>query len=81
MGFDLDASRRFPEAFMTARIPSFADFLASYAPDLLPGSSVPEQRAQAGGVLPDLPHATTIVTAVCEEGVVIAGDRRSTTAT
>ena len=62
---------------MTARIPSFADFLASYAPDLLPGSSVRAASA-AGGVLPDLPHATTIVTAVCEEGVVIAGDRRST---
>ena len=77
MGFDLDASRRFPEAFMTARIPSFADFLASYAPDLLPGSSVRAASA-AGGVLPDLPHATTIVTAVFEEGVVIAGDRRST---
>ncbi len=77
MGFDLDASRRFPEAFMTARIPSFADFLASYAPDLLPGSSVRAASA-VSGVLPDLPHATTIVTAVCEEGVVIAGDRRST---
>jgi proteasome beta subunit len=77
VGFDLDASRRFPEAFMTARIPSFADFLASYAPDLLPGSSVRAASA-AGGVLPDLPHATTIVTAVFEEGVVIAGDRRST---
>jgi len=77
VGFDLDASRRFPEAFMTARIPSFADFLASYAPDLLPGSSVRAASA-VGGVLPDLPHATTIVTAVCEEGVVIAGDRRST---
>src|SRR5450755_2232265 len=62
---------------MTARIPSFADFLASYAPDLLPGSSVRAASA-AGGVLPDLPHATTIVTAVFEEGVVIAGDRRST---
>jgi proteasome beta subunit len=62
---------------MTARIPSFADFLASYAPDLLPGSSVRAASA-AGGALPDLPHATTIVTAVCQEGVVIAGDRRST---
>ena len=28
--------------------------------------------------LPDLPHATTIVTAICGDGVVIAGDRRST---
>ncbi len=77
MGFDLDASRRFPEAFMTARIPSFTDFLASYAPDLLPGSSARAASA-AGGALPDLPHATTIVTAICQEGVVIAGDRRST---
>jgi proteasome beta subunit len=76
VGFDLDASRRFPEAFMTARIPSFTDFLASYAPDLLPGSSA--RASAAGGALPDLPHATTIVTAVCQEGVVIAGDRRST---
>ena len=34
-------------------------------------------RARRNG-LPDLPHATTIVTAVCGDGVVIAGDRRST---
>ena len=25
-----------PAAFMTARVPSFTDFLAGYAPDLLP---------------------------------------------
>ena len=31
-----------------------------------------------GHGLPDLPHATTIVTAICDGGVVIAGDRRST---
>jgi proteasome beta subunit len=75
---------------MAPRISSFADFLASYAPDLLPGSAV--RRAPATGAetlpwapgapggngLPDLPHATTIVTAVCADGVVIAGDRRST---
>ncbi len=70
---------------MAPRIPSFADFLASYAPDLLPGS--PVRRAPAAGTetlpwggpgLPGLPHATTIVTAVCDGGVIIAGDRRST---
>jgi proteasome beta subunit len=59
---------------------SFADFLASYSPDLLPGrtplAGIP---ADAGGqVLRDLPHATTIVAAACEHGVVLAGDRRAT---
>jgi len=69
---------------MAPRISSFADFLASYAPDLLPGSAA--GRAPMSGThpgpgghgLPDLPHATTIVTAICDGGVVIAGDRRST---
>ena len=28
--------------------------------------------------MPDLPHGTTIVTAVCDSGVVMAGDRRAT---
>jgi proteasome beta subunit len=61
---------------------SFTDFLASYSPDLLPG------RAPAAGnvlspatdssALRDLPHATTIVAAVCDHGVVLAGDRRAT---
>ena len=61
---------------------SFADFLASHSPDLLPG------RAPAAGnvlspatdspALRDLPHATTIVAAVCDQGVVLAGDRRAT---
>jgi proteasome beta subunit len=75
---------------MAPRISSFADFLASYAPDLLPGSAVRrvpatgEQTlpwapgAPGGNGLSDLPHATTIVTAICADGVVIAGDRRST---
>jgi proteasome beta subunit len=51
---------------------SFADFLASAAPDLLPGT------AAAGAVPADLPHGTTIVTAACAAGVVMAGDRRAT---
>ena len=62
---------------MAPRISSFADFLASYAPDLLPGSSAWSVPAKPGA-LADLPHATTIVTAVCDSGVIIAGDRRST---
>ena len=80
-----------PGAFMTARIPSFTHFLATYAPDLLPtwGTARPPypsgpvsltaQPAPAGGdVIRDLPHATTIVAAACERGVVLAGDRRAT---
>jgi proteasome beta subunit len=59
---------------------SFADFLGSHSPDLLPG------RAPGSGISPaadspvlrDLPHATTIVAAVCHHGVVLAGDRRAT---
>ena len=92
MGGYFDGGGRQQAAFMTARIPSFTDFLASYAPDLLPGfrglSSLPggfPAGALPGGgsgggneVLKNLPHATTIVAAVCERGVVLAGDRRST---
>ena len=65
-----------PGSFMTARIPSFTHFLATHAPDLLPGAL----PAAPGGsdVLKDLPHATTIVAAACERGVVMAGDRRAT---
>ena len=77
---------------MAARIPSFTDFLASYAPDLLPGirglgtlpgalpgGTLPGSGSAEGNeVLKNLPHATTIVAAACERGVVIAGDRRST---
>jgi proteasome beta subunit len=75
-----DGTARQPGAFMAARIPSFTDFLASYAPDMLPGArglgSLP--GGSSSDVLKDLPHATTIVAATCERGVVMAGDRRST---
>ena len=83
-----DGTVRQPGAFMAARIPSFTDFLASYAPDLLPGvrglNSLPPGPLPGGGpdggneLIKNLPQATTIVAAVCERGVVIAGDRRST---
>jgi len=62
---------------------SFADFLASHSPGLLPGRVLPpvagdpEPRVPAQ-VIRDLPHATTIVAAVCDGGVVLAGDRRAT---
>jgi len=48
--------------------PSFTDFLAAAAPDLLPRGTPADA----------MPHGTTIVAAVYEGGVVMAGDRRST---
>jgi proteasome beta subunit len=70
-----------PAAFMTARIPSFTDFVAGYAPDLLPpgfrGRGLPSGDV-ANEVIKNLPHATTIVAVACERGVVMAGDRRAT---
>src|SRR5499426_2789393 len=59
---------------------SFADFLASCAPSLLPGAAPQAGRVAGGGPGTglDLPHATTIVAAAFDGGVVMAGDRRST---
>ncbi len=49
--------------------PSFAEFVHSAAPDLLPRSSPLSDLA---------PHATTIAAALFDGGVVMAGDRRAT---
>ncbi len=62
-------------AFLAAGSSSFADFLSQAAPDLLPRA---RHGDGAAGVVPDVPHGTTIVTAVCDGGVVMAGDRRAT---
>jgi len=52
---------------------SFTDFLAAHADHLLPGRQpLPE------GLVPQVPHATTIVAVTFEGGVVMAGDRRAT---
>ncbi len=69
-----------PPGFMGLQSSSFADFLASNSPGLLPGRSAPGTGADgaSGHAIRDLPHATTIVAAVCEHGVVLAGDRRAT---
>jgi proteasome beta subunit len=67
--------RRVP--FQASGSSSFAGFLSSYAPQLLPGASwrdFPEASGPAGA----LPHATTIVAVVFAEGVVLASDRRAT---
>jgi proteasome beta subunit len=53
---------------------SFAQYLAQAAPELMPGAA---SRTQGAGA--DLaPHATTIVAATFDGGVVMAGDRRAT---
>ncbi len=62
-------------AFLAVGSSSFADFLSHAAPDLLPQAAHGDGSASAR---PDVPHGTTIVTAVCDRGVVMAGDRRAT---
>lgn len=69
-----DVTGRLPGAFLTPGTSSFADFLASYAPDLLPG----RRELPAGASTEDVPHGTTIVAAVFGDGIVMAGDRRAT---
>jgi proteasome beta subunit len=71
-----------PAGFIGLQTSSFADVLAAHSPDLLPGrlpgvagDGIPGSPGQA---IRDLPHATTIVAAVCDHGVVLAGDRRAT---
>ena len=67
-------------AFMAARTPSFAQFLATYDPSMLPLAN-PGPLGGSGAaadVIKNLPHATTIVAVACEGGVVMAGDRRAT---
>jgi len=85
VGGTFDSAMGQSAAFMSARIPSFTDFIASYAPDLLPpgyrGVGFPPGGVPGGAdneVIRNLPHATTIVVVACERGVVIAGDRRAT---
>ena len=81
------ASGSISSGFLGLQTSSFTDFLASHSPGLLPGRAVPaappipgadpDPRAPGQGIR-DLPHATTIVAAVCDGGVVLAGDRRAT---
>jgi proteasome beta subunit len=71
---DFDGRGQAP--FLTAGTSSFTDFLGLAAPDLLPGRAA-ALAGPAGGAA-DLPHGTTIVAAVCADGVIMAGDRRAT---
>ncbi|NMR20720.1 proteasome subunit beta [Cellulomonas fimi] len=69
-----DHHGRLPRAFTTPGSSSFVDFVAGYAPDLLPG-----RRAVGGSdASAAAPHATTIVALSFDGGVVMAGDRRAT---
>src|SRR4051794_2228742 len=65
-----------PRAFFAPGTSSFADFLASHQPDLLPGRRLHLPAGMTGHI--DAPHGTTIVAVVHTQGVVIAGDRRAT---
>jgi proteasome beta subunit len=65
---------RLPSGFMTPGTSSFADFLAGHSPELLPSrraSGLPPGQIEA-------PHATTLVAATFDGGVMMAGDRRAT---
>jgi proteasome beta subunit len=65
---------KLPGAFFAPASSSFADFLASYRPELLPS-----RRFEAlHGMTVEAPHGTTIVAVTHSTGVVMAGDRRAT---
>ena len=64
---------QFTAACLRVGTSSFADFLTTSAPDLLPGA-----RGAGAQVPGDLPHGTTIVAMEFAGGVIMAGDRRST---
>ena len=70
-----DFGGRLPDVFLTPGNSSFADFLGAYAPDLLPGRRMLPDGADLGN---QVAHATTIITAIFSDGVVMAGDRRAT---
>jgi proteasome beta subunit len=83
-----------PAAFTNASTSSFAQFLSSYAPELLPGHAAAAAGGGAGetNIPGDLaaaaeragasgaapPHATTIAAVTFSGGVVMTGDRRAT---
>jgi len=63
-----------PARYLTPGTGSFTDFIAEAEPQLMPGRAA----AGASGVMPELPHGTTIVALTFADGVVMAGDRRAT---
>jgi proteasome beta subunit len=73
VGTDRAGAGRLSDALLSPGTSSFADFLESYAPDLLP-----RHLAVSGTVGDEVPHGTTIVASSYDGGVVMAGDRRAT---
>jgi proteasome beta subunit len=69
-----DRAGHLPDAYRTAGVSSFTEFLGRTSPNLLPGNR-PLPAGSAGDLAP---HATTIVAISCVDGVVMAGDRRAT---
>src|SRR5690349_13388547 len=65
---------RLPESYLTPGTSSFAEFVGTVSPDLLPS----RMSLPAGSAAELSPHATTIVAATFQGGVVMAGDRRAT---
>ncbi|ARQ67893.1 proteasome subunit beta [Streptomyces marincola] len=65
-----------PAGFLAPGPPSFLDFLARHAPDVLPGAGA--FPGAGAGAAAEIPHGTTIVAATYADGVLIAGDRRIT---
>jgi len=64
-----------PAAYMRPGNGSFTEFLTVAEPHLLPGhGAAPDPAAASRSV----PHGTTIVAVTCDQGVVVAGDRRAT---
>jgi proteasome beta subunit len=69
-------ARRMPPPFLSAGTSSFSDFLNMAAPALLPAHV--GAAGQGSGAGPEIPHGTTIIAAIFDGGVVMAGDRRAT---
>lgn len=69
-------------AYLAPGPSSFTDFVTANAPHLLPGrvpeDAAPRAAGATGTAALQVPHGTTIVALVFNEGVVIAGDRRAT---
>jgi proteasome beta subunit len=74
MSYLAEPAGRLPAAFLTPGTASFTDFLSLQAPELLPG----RRGTGAQDLVDQTPHGTTIVATTFPDGVVMAGDRRST---